>query len=79
MWNIDTGECSKILGTYKNGHKNQLRSLAFSPNPENLLISGADDHAIKVWDINTGKCQKLYKDIRIGFGQSHLVLMPKCL
>ncbi|MGI2904851.1 NB-ARC domain-containing protein [Tolypothrix sp. VBCCA 56010] len=58
LWNIDNGECLKILGTYKNGHKNQLRSVAFCPNPENLLISGADDHAIKVWDINTGKCQK---------------------
>ena len=58
LLSIDTGECLKILGTYKNGHKNQLRSVAFCPNPGNLLISGADDHAIKVWDINNGKCQK---------------------
>ncbi|MBE8988331.1 NB-ARC domain-containing protein [Nostoc sp. LEGE 12450] len=58
LWNIESGLLLKILGTYKNGHKNQLRSVAFCTHPEHLLISGADDHAIKVWDVNTGKCQK---------------------
>ncbi len=58
LWNIDNFECLKILGTYKNGHKNHVRSVAFCPNHEDLLISGANDHAIKIWDINTGKCQK---------------------
>ncbi|MEH2178473.1 metallophosphoesterase [Nostoc sp.] len=58
LWNIESGKFSKILGPYKNGHKNQLRSVAFCTHPEHLLISGADDHAIKVWDVKTGKCQK---------------------
>jgi WD40 repeat protein len=62
LWSIDDGKRLKILGTSKDGHKNQLRSVAFFPNSQNqesnLLISGGDDCAIKIWDVNNRKCQK---------------------
>ncbi|QSJ19342.1 caspase family protein [Nostoc sp. UHCC 0702] len=56
LWNLDNGTLQK-LGT----HNNQLRTVAFCPQAQqsNLLISGGDDHTIKIWDITTQKRQKI--------------------
>ena len=56
LWDLDNGGFQK-LGT----HNNQLRTLAFCPQAKqsNLLISGGDDHTIKIWDITTQKRQKI--------------------
>jgi WD40 repeat protein len=34
-----------------------VQSLAFSPNGE-ILASGSCDQTVKLWNINTGKCEK---------------------
>ncbi|GAB1542501.1 NB-ARC domain-containing protein [Scytonema sp. NUACC21] len=65
LWDIDTGQCLEIL----RGHTNRVLSVAFAPQrnadieplAENsplswLLASGGDDHTVKLWDANTGKC-----------------------
>ncbi|MEP0912527.1 protein kinase [Leptolyngbya sp. GB1-A1] len=38
-----------------NGHKGTIRAIAFSPDRRNIL-SGADDSALKLWDVNSGRC-----------------------
>ncbi|MEH2079578.1 MAG: NACHT domain-containing protein [Nostoc sp.] len=55
LWNISTGEHTKIL--QGNTDSPWLKSIAFSPNG-NLLATGSEDCRIKLWDINTGKCIK---------------------
>eukprot|EP01133_Synstelium_polycarpum_P010252 gene10252-11954_t len=52
LWDIDTGEQTAIVGY----HSDQIRALAGHPTNENMWLSGAYDHKIKVWDISTNKC-----------------------
>ncbi|KYC37794.1 hypothetical protein WA1_04580 [Scytonema hofmannii PCC 7110] len=51
------------IGTL-DGHKHQLRSLAFCPHPDKskLLVSGGDGRTIKFWD--TSKQKKERKDLK---------------
>lgn len=49
--NSDTGECLLTL----EGHTNRTGALAFTPDGD-ILISGSQDHTIKLWDIKTGEC-----------------------
>ena len=51
LWDVDTGRC---LHTLK-GHKNWVRSVAFSPDG-NMLASGSGDKTVKLWNLSTGKC-----------------------
>lgn len=50
LWNPHTGALMRIIS----GHRNLVRSLAFSPNGQ-WLASGAEDGAVKLWEVATGR------------------------
>jgi len=43
------------------GHSAPVRILALSPNGK-YIISGSDDHTIKMWNIESGACFKTIND-----------------
>jgi WD40 repeat protein len=53
-WTMATGSCEKIF----QGHPAITSSVVFARNSTGhiRLISGSDDHTIKVWDWQTGEC-----------------------
>ncbi|MHC5857390.1 WD40 domain-containing protein [Nostoc sp.] len=55
LWNISTGEHTKIL--QGDTASPWLKSIAFSPDG-NLLATGSEDCTIKLWHINTRECIK---------------------
>jgi len=52
------------------GSHSRLWSVAFSPNGY-LLASGSTDRTVKLWDVSSGECLKLCRDI-VGGLVSHL-------
>lgn len=53
LWDIDTGECKRVL----EGHKGNIMSLDVLGNGD--LVSSAMDNTIRIWDVNTGDCKKV--------------------
>ncbi|PPS45548.1 NB-ARC domain-containing protein [Chroococcidiopsis sp. TS-821] len=58
LWNVKTGECLNSL----QGHKSWVRAIAFSS--DGLLASSSQDETIKLWHLNSGKCQKTLRTAR---------------
>jgi WD40 repeat protein len=65
LWEIRTGQCLKIL----RGHTARVWSLAFSQKSASIpadsalpcrtdytLVSGGDDHTVRIWNTATGQC-----------------------
>lgn len=50
LWNLETYQSRKL-----EGHTARLRSIAFSPDGQQL-VSGGDDETVKIWDVNSGEC-----------------------
>ena len=36
------------------GHTNEVRTIAFNPNDDDVIVSGSSDHTIRIWDLTTG-------------------------
>jgi WD40 repeat protein len=51
LWNLQTGELLRFLSSADGGHKDWVRSLAFSPDGL-TLASGGFDKKIMLWQIN---------------------------
>jgi hypothetical protein len=54
VWNLDSGECLKVL----EGHTNGVTSLALSADGR-FAVSGSDDNTLRVWDLKSGECLKV--------------------
>ena len=50
IWNLKTDQCLTLQG-----HKNWVRSIAFSPDGQ-TLASGSEDQTIKLWNVHTPEC-----------------------
>jgi len=50
VWDSETG----LLIHQLNGHNGTVNSVCFSPDGKRI-VSGSNDHAVKVWDAATGK------------------------
>jgi WD40 repeat protein len=54
VWNIDTGECLKVL----EGHVKNVQAMAFSPDAR-LVVSGSADKTLRIWDSESGACLRM--------------------
>ena len=55
LCDVDSGECIKTF----NGHNRCINSVAFSLD-NRLIVSGSDDHSIKLWNVDTCECIKIF-------------------
>lgn len=53
QWRVQDGQLLRVL----TGHSNYVRCLYAEGN---ALVSGADDNAVRVWDVATGSCLQHY-------------------
>jgi WD40 repeat protein len=62
LWYVGTGECFRDLkgNEEQEGHSDWVWSVAFSPNGQ-TLASGSDDCSVRLWDITTGRCLKIFE------------------
>ncbi|OPB45722.1 hypothetical protein A0O28_0092880 [Trichoderma guizhouense] len=51
-------------------HRGVIRAMAFS-HDSRLIVSGASDNTIKIWDTSTGQCQQTLQ----GYGEKHTSLV----
>jgi WD40 repeat protein len=56
LWSLATDTCVQVL----RGHRDRIRSVAFSPDAQQL-ISSSDDQTLKIWQIPTGDCLQTLK------------------
>ena len=52
IWDVDSSQCISTLF----GHRDKIKSIAFSFGNGDLLASGGEDCTIKIWDVNAEKC-----------------------
>src|SRR5260221_5411943 len=52
LWNVDTGECIRVL----RGHHHQIYSVAFDGK---FIATGSLDSTVRLWDFDSGKCLAL--------------------
>ncbi len=53
LWDLDTGNCVKIL----QGHTDEVNCVVLS-NDGTLALSGSDDNTLRLWDLDSGNCIK---------------------
>lgn len=63
MWNVGIGEVQRV----PRGHRSVVRSIAFSPDGK-LLVSGAYDTTVRIWDMATGDVKQTLDEAEDGEG-----------
>jgi WD40 repeat protein len=69
LWNVATGECLHVLA----GHTSGVTSVSFLPidrsqpveTQPQILASGSYDGTIRLWDVKTGECLKMFRPERL--------------
>ena len=57
IWSLDLSVRNKKL----KGHNDYINSIAFSPT-SNEIASGSNDKTIKIWNLETGICEKTFEE-----------------
>jgi len=53
IWDVDTGECCKIL----KGYTHWVREVVYSPQGNQIASASSDcDKTVRLWDVQTGEC-----------------------
>ena len=55
-WDAETGQQTKKMGE----HSGVVNSVCPARRGPPLLVSGADDGAVKLWDLRDGKCRQTF-------------------
>ena len=58
-----------------NGHTDFVRCLTMISGDSFLLLSGSDDHTIRIWDLNSLECIKVINNAHNGSVKS-LIILP---
>ncbi len=66
LWNVDTGECIRVL----RGHHHQIYSVAFDGK---FIATGSLDSTVRLWDFDSGKCLALLHSYLITGGNDGCV------
>ena len=61
LWDFTTGRCVGEL----TGNSESVAQLVFSPN-DRLLLSGALDGTVRVWDVDSGRCTRTFRAYAAG-------------
>jgi WD40 repeat protein len=61
LWSFDryTGKLSPAPIQPLPDHTYRVRSVAFNPQNNNMLASSSYDNTVRLWNVETGKCQKI--------------------
>ena len=51
------------------GHSEELNSVAFSRDGK-WIVSGSDDHLVKIWDVATGAEVRTFKGVRFALPET---------
>ena len=55
LWSLERKDYLRVFA----GHEEALNCVKFHPN-SNYVFTGSDDRSIRLWDVNSGKCQRTY-------------------
>ncbi|WP_245894132.1 WD40 repeat domain-containing protein [Chamaesiphon polymorphus] len=74
LWDVSTEECFHVL----TGHTSGVTSVCFLPvdparpieTQPQILVSGSHDETIRLWDIKTGECVRMFRPDRLYEGMN---------
>ncbi|PSB26485.1 NB-ARC domain-containing protein [Stenomitos frigidus] len=74
LWDVTTGQCLRVL----EGHTSGVTSVVFLPvqplaklaSQQQILASGSLDETIRLWDVQTGRCLKMFRPDRLYEGMN---------
>ena len=55
LWHFERENSLRLFA----GHQETVNCVKFHPN-SNYLFTGSDDRSIRLWDINSGKCERVF-------------------
>jgi len=55
VWDIESGRCLRVL----EGHTNNVRSVAWSPDQLYAVSGSSLDRTVRVWDVESGRCLRV--------------------
>ena len=63
LWDVQSGACFHVI----DAHTCRVNSISFSPTNPQHLISAAEDHTVKWWDVNCCKIEPAYEGDHVVF------------
>ncbi|MFB7091177.1 WD40 repeat domain-containing serine/threonine protein kinase [Streptomyces sp. NPDC056296] len=70
-WDVSSGRCVRVL----RGHRASVTALRVTPNGQHVLSTGPSEHAVRVWEMDTGRLLRFHARSAIG-GHDFLEVTP---